>query len=179
MKPLADLRVRVFREYPYLYQGTAEAEEKYLQPYLDSTAGFLVTVRDGEHIVGASTALPLVDADTPFQDAFTQHNHDPSTVFYFGESVLLPDYRGRGTGHTFFAERENFARQQGFRKTAFCAVVRPDNHPRRPALYHELAPFWTSRGYRKQDGLICHYYWLETGHTEETAHEMQFWLKTL
>ena len=34
---------------------------------------------------------------------------DPGTVFYFGESVLLPSWRGQGIGVIFLKEGEDFA----------------------------------------------------------------------
>jgi hypothetical protein len=34
-------------------------------------------------------------------------------IFYFGESVLLPQFRGMGIGHHFFDEREAAARAAG------------------------------------------------------------------
>ena len=59
--------------------------------------------------------------------------HDVARVYYYGESVLLPGWRGRGIGVAFFAAREARARELGFKVGTFCAVVRPDNHPLRPA----------------------------------------------
>ena len=43
---------------------------------------------------------------TPFLTA----DVDPGSVFYFGESVLLPSWRGQGIGVIFLKEREDFAR---------------------------------------------------------------------
>ncbi|WP_394701474.1 GNAT family N-acetyltransferase [uncultured Roseibium sp.] len=84
----------------------------------------------------------------PFEEA----GLDPAEVFYFAESVLDPDYRGRGIGHRFFDEREAHARSLGCSTAAFCAVIRPDDHPMRPEDYSPLDPFWTKRGYRKLNG---------------------------
>lgn len=181
---LADLRVRVFRDFPYLYDGSPEAELKYLAPYAQAEDNLLVAVCPAgdspqKQMVGASTALPLKAADAPFRQAFTDAGIDPESVFYFGESVLLPDYRGAGLGHRFFDERERFAREQGYAITTFCAVTRANDHPARPRDYRSLEAFWQSRGYRQVDGLSCDYPWKEIGQPAETQHAMQFWIRQL
>lgn len=47
-------------------------------------------------LVGAATALPLLEADEEFQAPFRQLGAELGSVFYFGESVLLQPYRGEG-----------------------------------------------------------------------------------
>ena len=58
---LAALRIQVFREYPYLYEGDLSYEEKYLQDYSRIPDSVVVLALDGERVVGASTALPLMN----------------------------------------------------------------------------------------------------------------------
>ena len=55
------------------------------------------------------------------QEAFVQGGYDLGSICYFGESILLPQYRGRGIGKEFFRRREAHARKLGTRITAFCA----------------------------------------------------------
>ena len=61
---LARLRIRVFREYPYLYEGSAAYEEKYLKTYANVPESVMVLVWDGGRVVGASSGLPL-EVETP------------------------------------------------------------------------------------------------------------------
>ena len=63
LEPLAQLRIAVFREWPYLYQGSADYEMRYLDTYVRCPRSLAVLVWDGPDCVGASTALPLADAD--------------------------------------------------------------------------------------------------------------------
>ncbi|MGE9296588.1 MAG: GNAT family N-acetyltransferase, partial [Puniceicoccales bacterium] len=56
---LARLRITVFRDFPYLYEGTLDYERGYLQTYLDCPECLFVLVFDGDEVVGASTALPM------------------------------------------------------------------------------------------------------------------------
>ena len=97
-------------------------------------------------------------------------------VFYFGESVLLPEYRGRGVGHAFFDAREAAAREAGATWMCFCAVVRAEDHPARPADHRPLEGFWRKRGYAPMPGVTTRFDWAEDGSSEEVEHDMQFWL---
>lgn len=174
---VARLRIEVFAEYPYLYDGDEVYERDYLETYLRSTESTLVLATDGAKVVGASTALPLLEADAAFRAPFEAQRIDQQRVYYFGESVLRAAYRGRGLGHRFFDERERVAASLGCALTAFCAVVRPADDPRRPADHRDLAEFWRSRGYVCHDAMRARFDWREVGGEHEVTNELVFWLR--
>ena len=178
---LAALRARVFREWPYLYQADdPDYEARYLAAYSRSPDSLFVLALDGETVIGAATAIPLRDDDASFAVPFIAAGIDPSSVFYFGESVLLPEYRGRGIGHRFFDAREAYALGMGrFAMTAFCAVERHADDPRRPADHRGNEAFWTARGYRRQDSMRCALDWKEVGGEATVPHTLQYWLRPL
>ena len=103
---LARLRITVFAAWPYLYAGSEEYERHYLAEFTAAPDAVLVAAYDGERIVGAATASPLIAQDSYIREPFMAAGIDPAGIFYFGESVLLPDYRGQGIGHAFFDHRE-------------------------------------------------------------------------
>lgn len=176
---LAQLRIKVFADFPYLYVGGAEYEESYLAEFTASPDAVLVAAFDGKRIVGAATASPLVDQDDYIRAPFARHGIDPASVFYFGESVLLPEYRGQGIGHAFFDQREAVARAWGADHASFCAVIRPSDHPARPAGYAPLDAFWTRRGYAPVPGLTGEFTWQEHGESGESPKPMQYWMRAL
>lgn len=177
---LAALRIAVFYDFPYLYEGTVEYEKTYLETYARAERSFLYAVYDGEQMVGATTALPLRDETAEVQAPFLKAGYDLDTIFYFGESILLPAYRGSGLGKQFFEEREAHARQFGhYTMTCFCAVYRPVDHPLRPANYQPLDTFWTKRGYRRDESLQSEFVWPDRNETIETAKPMIYWTRTL
>ena len=55
---LSDLRIRVFREWPYLYEGTADYEAEYLAEFIDAPGAVLV-VEDDPHLRALRHPLPL------------------------------------------------------------------------------------------------------------------------
>ncbi|MFI8736816.1 GNAT family N-acetyltransferase [Ectopseudomonas toyotomiensis] len=177
---LARLRIEVFREFPYLYDGNLDYEAEYLATYVRSADSLCVLVLDAGQVVGASTALPLQDETDEFQQPFVAAGWNPARIFYCAESVVLPAWRGRGLGVRFFAEREAHAHALGrFDWCAFCAVQRPADHPRRPADYQPLDAFWARRGYRHHPELHTQYHWPDLDEAEESAKPMSFWLKEL
>ena len=176
---VARLRIGVFRAWPYLYEGNFEYEREYLSAYARSKDSVFVLAFDEGEVVGASTGLPLSDDTAEFHKPFVAHGMPVESVFYFGESVLLPEYRGRGIGHAFFDRREAHARSLGrFRWTAFCSVDRVDDDPRRPHDYRPNDAFWLKRGYRRRPGMTMHLPWEEAGQGE-IIHPLTSWLREL
>jgi GNAT superfamily N-acetyltransferase len=174
----ARLRIEVFREYPYLYEGTAGYEREYLTSYGQSRESVFVCALVGGQVVGVSTALPLKDADVSFQAPFQRAGAAVEEIYYLGESVLLPAYRGRGIGHAFFDRREQRARELGYRVAAFCSVLRPDAHALRPPGYRDHNVFWHRRGYQPT-GLIAELAWQQIDATEEVMNRLEFWQRLL
>jgi len=177
---LAELRMAVFREWPYLYDGDLDYERYYLQYYIDAPRALAVVVLDGERPVGATTALPLDDEAAAMQAPFIDAGFDPARVFYNAESVLLPGYRGRGLYRSFFDAREDHARQLGgFDWITHCAVQRPADHPARPADYTPLDDVWRHFGYTPRPDLVATYPWRDIGDEAVTDKPLMFWLKAL
>lgn len=176
---LARLRISVFREWPYLYEGSLDYEKKYLARYADTAGAVIIGAYDGDRLVGAATGQPLLHEVAAIRRPFEEAGLDPAEVFYFAESVLDPAYRGQGIGHRFFDAREAHARSLGFAVAAFCAVIRPDDHPMKPASYSPLGSFWHKRGYRRLEGAIVYFPWLDVGAPCETEKPMQIWIGEL
>ncbi len=175
---LARLRIEVFRDFPYLYDGDLAYEEKYLQTYIQCPESVIVLAFDGDKIIGASTAIPLKYETDEVKKPFIEQGYDPETIFYCGESVLNKNYRGLGIGVRFFEQREAHAADLGgFQHICFCCVERPLDHPRRPADYVPLDKFWNKRGYVKHLELKTTYTWKDLDDATETPKPMTFWLK--
>lgn len=176
---LAHLRTVVFAEWPYLYQGEAEDEARYLHHYTEDEAAAIVLALDGDRIVGAATAQPMTATHGPVRTAFEAAGRNPADHCYFGESVLLKEYRGQGAGVAFFTAREAHAKSLELRFATFCAVVRNGNDPRRPPDHTPLDGFWVKRGYTHHPELSCVFNWRELGEERETPHALSFWIKPL
>jgi GNAT superfamily N-acetyltransferase len=177
---LAQLRMTVFRDWPYLYDGSIAYEQSYLAKFTSAPSALVVAAYDAGTMIGAATATPLASSAAEFAEPFVVRGDDPEQVFYFGESVLLQGYRGKGLGHAFFDHREAYARSFGrFTLAAFCAVRRPEHHPLRPKDYVPLDAFWRKRGFEIAEGLTTSFSWKDIDQPDETPKPMQYWIKAL
>jgi GNAT superfamily N-acetyltransferase len=176
---VAGLRTSVFRDWPYLYDGSPEYEREYLRTYRDSPGALLVGAFHGGRLVGASTSTPMEDHAPEFSAPFRALGIPTERILYGAESVLLRPYRGIGLGHRFIDLREAHARSLGRSHVAFCSVIRPDDHPARPAVYRSNEAFWRGRGYETVPGAIARFSWKDLGDTAETEKPLQFWMRAL
>lgn len=173
---LAKLRITIFREYPYLYEGDPTYEQKYLTRYTNCQHAMVILALDGETPIGMSSCLPLAEEEE-FKDPFVIEGIDTKQVFYFGESILLPLYRGQGLGKKFFELREAHAKsvlKGNLKYTAFCAVNREE---KAPSDYRSPEFLWKKYGYVKRPDLIATYHWKDLGDQKETPKTLTFWLK--
>lgn len=176
---LAQLRIDIFRAWPYLYEGDHAYEANYLNTYVQADGAFLAGAFDRDKLVGACTAAPIGEHDEAFAAPLQRAGYDLKFMFYFGESVLLPAYRGQSVGAQFMALREGEARRQGFAHTVFCAVERPTDHPMKPDDYQPLDGFWQRHGYERLADVKTRFAWRDVGDDTETDKPMRYWLKSL
>lgn len=176
---VAQLRISVFRDWPYLYDGTLDYERQYLATYRDNPGALLVGAFDGGQLIGASTSTPMEDHAPEFAAPFKALGIQPENILYGAESVLLRPYRGIGLGHRFIDLREAHARALGRTHVAFCSVIRPEDHPARPAIYRKNDAFWMGRGYDPLPGVVAHFSWKDMGEVAETEKALQFWMRAL
>ena len=176
---IARLRIQVFREWPYLYDGDLTYERKYLSSLAEAEGAAVVVARDGSRIVGAATGGPIREMEPVWAAAFEPSGIPLATTFYCAESVLDPAYRGQGIGHRFFDLREAQARRLGMAHSCFCAVRRPEDHQAQPTGYRSLEAFWRKRGYAPLPGIVASYAWPDVGERTESVKMLQFWSRDL
>lgn len=174
---LARLRIAVFADYPYLYDGDHGYEAQYVREFIAEPGSVLIAALDGDRIVGAATASPMAGQKPEFRAPFEDRGIDTASLFYFGESVLLSEYRGQGVGHAFFDAREGHAMNAGANAACFASVMRPEDHPQRPDDYRSNDAFWTKRGYAPIEGLETQLAWKEHGEEAESPKSMQYWMR--
>lgn len=176
---LANLRITVFKEFPYLYDGNLDYEREYLKTYLHSQNSYIILALNNEKVIGASTCIAMKDADQDFKKAFAKKEFDHSKMVYFGESILLKEYRGNKIGHEFFKRREDFSKNliPNLEYTTFCAVDRPSDHPLRPSNYQPLNSFWNRMGYQMLGNIKAYYTWKDIDQNLDTQKAMSVWLK--
>lgn len=177
---VARLRLEVFRDYPYLRQGSLDTEREHLEKYCHCKEAIVIIVFDDSKVVGATTGIPLEMEPLAVQKPFLDKGLDPKLYYYFSDSALLKNYRRRGIGHHFFDLREQHVLKLGrFKHICFCTVVRPENDPLKPVDHMSLNDFWRKRGYLQHTELKCHFNWKDVGSEILTEKQMFFWVRDL
>jgi GNAT superfamily N-acetyltransferase len=175
---IAELRITIFREYPYLYEGEMSHEERYLLMYSRTEDALVVIAEDNHKVVGAITGLPLTESMEEIKCLFIEKNIPAKLIFYLGEIVLLQEYRNKNIGYMMYQQFEKeVEKSKLYEKIALCEVVRAENDSQKPPDYKSLSSFWTRQGYVKHTNLIAYFSWKEIGDTKETKHPMVFWIK--
>lgn len=179
IEPLSHLRIEVFREFPYLYDGNLDYEQEYLATYSKASSSCIFLAFVDEELVGASTCVGMSEENEDFKKPFLENEYDLNRIFYFGESLIKKEYRGNKIGHEFFKMREEHAAQilPDLKYTCFCAVKRSYNHPLKPSNYKPLDLFWNRMGYSKNENLVASFEWKDIDKDEEDLKKMVFWLK--
>ncbi len=179
VEDLAELRIHIFKYFPYLYEGNKVFEHEYLNKYVESDCSFLFTIWDNEKLVGATTCIALKDEAPEVIEPFEMAILDVSSIIYFGESILLNKYRNLGYGKLFMQKRVEFAQSFSWCKAVyFCSVERAENHPLKPKGYKSLHKFWSTQGFYPTE-LSTIFEWKDIGEKIETEKKMNFWMKPI
>ena len=167
IRQIVDLHLAVFKELPYLYDGTVEEYWPVIKLYADSAEGIACLLFDGETLVGAATGAPLNAMpkayQTPFQGPIGE-------IFYLGEEVLLGGYRGQHYGAQLYHQ---FVRAipGSFKTIAFCRIEESADPPFNAVL--------RKHGFVEQKDKVVEFLWRNVGSKEEIPHKMVYWIKDL
>ena len=180
-RDLAHFRISLFKEFPYLYQGTEDYEKEYLETYFRSPNSHIILVYDRNKLIACSTGIPLTEEMKEIQEPFLKNNISPSAYFYIGEVLILPEYRGKGILRKFFEAHESYAHKKGLSRMVFMTVDRPNDHPHKPQNYRELKPIWNHFSYEKmQDGMKVNLSWNQIDSNDREVHNtLSLWEKIL
>src|SRR5260221_9970375 len=126
---VAKLRIKMFREFPYLYEGDIkykDYEEKYLASYVETPHALLVILKDRNRIGGVATALPFTNTGELFAEPlqkFRAQGLNPKDYFYVGDVIVLPEYQGNRFSTISVEKIENLAREWGYQQACLMTVI--------------------------------------------------------
>ena len=122
---------------------------------------FVVIVTDAEKVVGAATGIPLRHENRELIDPFVGTAYPVDEIFYVGELLFYPAYRNQGLGLRLVAQIVQQISFLGTYRYLTCAtVVRPDDHPLRPADYIPIDRFLAHTGFNPLPGITTCFTWL-------------------
>ncbi len=176
---IAKLEMEIFSEYPYLYEIELSGQINYVKRFAECEQGIVVLAMEADNIAGLSTGIPLLFDTEPFKKPFIDNCINIERVFYLGETLLLPEYRGKGIYRHLFAKREAMALEHGYSICAFISVERSPDDPRQPVNYMPLDAVWQHFGYKKHPELSLEFEWRDVGENNSSKKKLVYWIKEL
>ena len=179
LEEIARLRLTIFREYPYLYDGKLEYELKYLQHYAGKNEAIAIVTSYENRLAGAVTAIPLQNESKEMIALVAATSYPVERIYYIGELLFYPEYRNKGLGTRLLSRIEQHVLdQQNYDYLICTTVMRPEVHPLIPAGYVPIERFLLRSRFVKLPGVATHISWKETDGIRRD-HEMQFWVKAI
>jgi ribosomal protein S18 acetylase RimI-like enzyme len=182
---IATLRINAFKEFPYFYEGTLEAERAYLQNYLHHEHSLLSIVKINEEIVAQLTGTPLVNGLKVIGDAprlFKQAGLAVENYYYIGEAITLEKYRNQGLIETMLALHEQKIKAWGFKAICFLTgEADQEDLALKPSNYIDFESVLKKHGCTKTE-IRIYDSWptiLADGSVKEKQHSLVFWIKDL
>ncbi|MCE5319258.1 MAG: GNAT family N-acetyltransferase [Parachlamydia sp.] len=174
----------IFAEWPYLYQQSDPLEDvKYiLERYADQPDSVVCIAFDGKIAVGAAMGVPLTQAPQHYRDAFPENERRPD-IFYWGEMVVLKEYRGEHIATELLTQLGRHVTESGkYKAICFASVEREADYRlshHKPAKYVSLDVLWKRFGFEKRLDIRMQGKWTVLKEDADSLHEMFVWWKRL
>lgn len=181
---VAQMRIKEFANYPYLYDGNMDYEKEYLTYYTKNEHSMLILVKEKNKVIACATSTPLsvfIDFFGDSRNSFERASKNIDQFYYYGEIIILPQYRNLGLGNQIYNKRLEYAKSLAYKNVAIITVVRPSDHKLKPNNYIETYGLFEKQGF-KPNGITCENSYLtfvECGVSKEKLNLMKYWEKEL
>lgn len=168
---------KIYRNYPYFYNGDDAGYEAYLESFPNLGDVNVCLAFEGEEVLGIAAGLPMPKRHI-YQETLLEHGYDLKELFYLGEFGLKLELHGQGIELTMYQNIENVANKSGqFKKICFWEIEGPlgQNTP----SYFPKDDFWKQLGFIRHPELNFQIFWTNIGETKESAHKAVYWVKNL
>ena len=175
---IAKLRTSALQDYPYSEAPNLQREMEHIRHISTCKEAIIVLIFDGHTLVGSALGYPLVWAAAELLKPFRDQGRKVESYFFFGESMLLKLYRGRGIGHHFFDAREaHVTHFATFQHICFCVPYKTEE--KAPADFIPLNEFYRRRGYIHHPELAFHQIKHKVGQQTPVEVVDTFWIKEI
>lgn len=178
-KQIATLRITMFKEFPYLYEGSIEDEEEYLSIYFNSPNSVILLVLDKDKVVGFSSSIPLSEEMEEIKNPFVESDLDINSIHYIGEMIIETAYRTKGMFNIMANYQEEYARSKEYLSIVFMTVIREHNHLLKPKNYRCLEILWKYLGYELLEGIKVKFSWKQVDGECPQDNQLGIWFKKL
>ena len=180
IKDIANLRIEIFKEFPYLYAGTIENELPYLDRYISNENGHIILIKNIENnIVGFSSSIPLEDEDESMLQPYLENNLNPKDFLYCGEAIMYKEYRGGGSLKTLLDYHIKIAKKLNKKYLTMMTIDRADNHPSKPENFYSVDNMLEKYEYKKMQNAKIKYSWKSSLNNHESENSLSIWYKEI
>ncbi len=176
---VANFRINVFKEFPYLYEGNIEDERGYITSYTEHDDANIILIYKGDSAIGFSSSLPLSMESEYITDVIKNAGLDINDYLYLGEAIINKEYRGIGILNNIIDIHTSEAKKLNLSKFCFMAVLRDSNHPNTPKDDNYIANevIFSKKGFSPINDCYVNIEWKNciTGNMEENT--LQFYTK--
>ena len=177
---IIQLRIQLFKGWPYLYEGSLEYEESYFEGYVSSDLSTAVLVLDHDQVVGCAIGLPVAESLKEIGQIFKDQGQPSGKSYYLSDLLLQEEYRGKKIGQNMVQTLEKAVMGlQDFSAIYLCEIVRDPKDSRKPPHLHSLDKFWDKQGYEIVPDWLIQLKWLEVGAKKPISHDLRFRKKTM
>lgn len=185
---IGQLILEVYKEWPYLYEGTLEEQYDYVQTrYINMPNSLVCTAFDQEKLVGLAMGVPLCEAPTHYLTPFTSNQEclelPLKNIFYWGELIVRSEYRQREIAQQMCdLVLKEILDNSDYKAIAFCTVERSDDFHLNNCKtndYFSLDSKWEELGFKKHEDLSFNAVWRLVQESHESQHHMVYWVKKI
>lgn len=171
LRDVSDFYNEYYRNPPYFYDASAEAWDRYIRSFIDSSESILCLAKEGETIVGIVIGTPLAKTTQKYKAAFMDRPDDLSSLYFLGELAVVPGYKQLGIEQLLYKE---FEHQVAMKETysGICVWQMESEKDQSSGL------FWREMGLT-DSGIHFDELWKDTFGTEKVHHSMICWWKQL
>ncbi len=176
---ISEQRLKVFREYPYLYEGSFECEKEYLEGYNRSPNSAIAVAYDDGLLIGFLTGMPLKFFEQN-EESFKRNGLDAELFYYFGEVIVLPQQHRKSICMKLFEALEEHVKKLGYSNSSFLTIITQENNPMHP-INCEPIDILCELGYSKST-LTKTLDWLTVqanNSSQRQSHTLVYWIKKL
>ncbi len=185
IRPLSEMRVKAFAEFPYLYEGNVEDDFAYAHLYASDPQGMIVVAFEGDQIVGVRSGCP-VPAHTIVMDEsrcqmLEDHGIQAKAYYYCGEIIVDPAFQRKGIATQLMTRFIEEVKEMGFPGMIAITSIKPDDHPLRPHDYFDSGLFLKKFGFEKSPITFTAEWPTRQGDgtVKTQENELAFWVRKL
>ncbi|MES2607121.1 MAG: hypothetical protein V4544_00060 [Pseudomonadota bacterium] len=152
IEKMTEFRLKYFRVYPYLCEGTREEEMTSVRRYIDSASGHILVLKDeNDNFGGFLTGISILESS--YSSEFSAVLPCPEKAFYIGELIFAESFRGRD-GIQKCLEYFHLIKEMGYESVCCITVQRAEDHPLKPDKYRDVSVLCKVLGFKKIEQTI-------------------------